>query len=84
LLVGRCGTFGLLVERHQRQILAYIKFATDLGESRYRSSTARRLANPTHGYRLAELGQRSLDAAWTADFPPKGRFTPASIKERKY
>ena len=24
---------------------------------------------------LAELGQRSLDAAWTADFPPEGRFT---------
>jgi hypothetical protein len=24
---------------------------------------------------LAELGQRSIDAAWTADFPPEGRFT---------
>lgn len=33
---------------------------------------------------LAELGQRSLDAAWTADFPPDGRFTPATIKGRKY
>lgn len=33
---------------------------------------------------LAELGQRSLDAAWTADFPPEGRFTPATIKGRKY
>ncbi len=33
---------------------------------------------------LAELGQRSLDAAWTADFPPEGRFTPAKIKGRKY
>lgn len=33
---------------------------------------------------LAELGQRSLDAAWTADFPPEGRFTPAYIKGRKY
>lgn len=33
---------------------------------------------------LAELGQRSLDAAWTADFPPEGRFTPATIKDRKY
>lgn len=33
---------------------------------------------------LAELGQRSLDAAWTADFPPEGRFTPANIKGRKY
>nr|WP_316655527.1 GSU2403 family nucleotidyltransferase fold protein [uncultured Gellertiella sp.] len=33
---------------------------------------------------LAELGQRSLDAAWTADFPPEGRFTPASIKGRRY
>ncbi|MFN7088966.1 MAG: GSU2403 family nucleotidyltransferase fold protein [Allorhizobium sp.] len=33
---------------------------------------------------LAELGQRSLDAAWTADFPSTGRFTPANIKGRKY
>ena len=33
---------------------------------------------------LAELGQRSLDAAWTADFPPEGRFTPANVKGRKY
>jgi len=33
---------------------------------------------------LAELGQRSLDAAWTADFPPIGRFTPATIKGKKY
>lgn len=33
---------------------------------------------------LAELGQRSLDAAWTADFPPEGRFTPATVKGRKY
>ena len=33
---------------------------------------------------LAELGQRSLDAAWTAAFPPEGRFTPANIKGRKY
>lgn len=33
---------------------------------------------------LAELGQRSLDAAWTADFPPAGRFTPATVKGRKY
>ncbi len=33
---------------------------------------------------LAELGQRSLDTAWTADFPPEGRFTPANIKWRKY
>ncbi len=32
----------------------------------------------------AELGQRSLDDAWTADFPPEGRFTPADIKGRKY
>jgi hypothetical protein len=31
---------------------------------------------------LAELGQRSLDGAWTADFPPEGRFTPAKIKGR--
>lgn len=33
---------------------------------------------------LAELGQRSLDAAWTADFPAEGRFTPATVKGRKY
>jgi hypothetical protein len=33
---------------------------------------------------LAELGQRSLDAAWTADFPPEGRFTPVTVKGRKY
>lgn len=33
---------------------------------------------------LAELGQRSLDAAWTAVFPSEGRFTPANIKGRKY
>lgn len=33
---------------------------------------------------LAELGQRSLDAAWTADFPPEGRFTPANVKGRRY
>ena len=30
---------------------------------------------------LAELGQRSLDAAWTADFPPEGHFTP--VTERR-
>ncbi|YCI07006.1 hypothetical protein M1D34_26130 (plasmid) [Ensifer sp. D2-11] len=28
---------------------------------------------------LAELGQRSLDAVWSADFPSDGRFTPASL-----
>jgi len=33
---------------------------------------------------FAELGQRSLDAAWTADAPPTGRFTPATIKGKKY
>ena len=33
---------------------------------------------------LAELGQRSLDAAWTADFPSTGRFTPATIKGKRY
>lgn len=33
---------------------------------------------------LAELGQRSLDAAWSADFPSEGRFTPVKVKERKY
>ncbi|MCG5480942.1 MAG: hypothetical protein KK478_18170, partial [Ensifer alkalisoli] len=33
---------------------------------------------------LAELGQRSLDAAWTADFPPEGRFTPVTVKGRTY
>lgn len=33
---------------------------------------------------LAELGQRSLDAAWTDDFPPEGRFTPVTVKGRRY
>ncbi len=33
---------------------------------------------------LAELGQRSIDAAWAADFPPDGRFTPVTVKERRY
>lgn len=33
---------------------------------------------------LAELGQRSLDAAWFADFPSDGRFTPVTVKGRKY
>jgi hypothetical protein len=33
---------------------------------------------------LAVLGQRPLDAAGTADFPPEGWFTPANIKGRKY
>jgi len=33
---------------------------------------------------LAELGQRSLDAAWTADFPSSGRFTPVTVKDRRY
>lgn len=33
---------------------------------------------------LAELDQRSLDAAWTADFPSEGRFTPVTVKGRRY
>jgi hypothetical protein len=33
---------------------------------------------------LAEVGQRSLDSAWTADFPPEGRFTPLTVKARRY
>lgn len=33
---------------------------------------------------LAELGQRSFDAAWTADFPSSGRFTPVTVKNRRY
>lgn len=33
---------------------------------------------------LAELGQRSLDAAWTADFPPEGRFQRVVVKEKAY
>lgn len=33
---------------------------------------------------LAELGQRSLDAAWSADFPSDGRFTPRTVKQRRY
>jgi hypothetical protein len=33
---------------------------------------------------LAELGQRSMDAAWTADFPPEGRFQRVVVKEKAY
>lgn len=33
---------------------------------------------------LAELGQRSMDAAWTADFPPEGRFQKVVVKEKAY
>lgn len=33
---------------------------------------------------FSELSQRSFDAAWTADFPPEGRFTPVTVKNRKY
>src|SRR3546814_2828104 len=33
---------------------------------------------------LAELVQRSMDAAWTADFPPEGRFITAQVKEKRY
>jgi hypothetical protein len=33
---------------------------------------------------LAELGQRSMDAAWTADFPPEGRFVTAAVKGKRY
>ena len=28
---------------------------------------------------LAELGQRSLDAAWSADYPSDSRFTPLTV-----
>ncbi len=33
---------------------------------------------------LAELVQRSLDAAWTAAFPPEGRFISAQVKDKRY
>lgn len=33
---------------------------------------------------LAELGQRSLDPVWSADFPSDGRFTPLTVKQRRY
>lgn len=33
---------------------------------------------------FAELAQRSLDAAFQADFPPTGRFVPVMVKGRKY
>ncbi len=33
---------------------------------------------------LAELTQRAFDAAWTADVPPEGRFTPVTVKGRSY
>ncbi len=33
---------------------------------------------------LAELGQRSMDAAWTADFPAEGRFQRVVVKKKSY
>ncbi|MDP9840476.1 hypothetical protein J2T09_005263 [Neorhizobium huautlense] len=33
---------------------------------------------------LAELGQRSMDAAWTADFPAEGRFQRVVVKDKTY
>ena len=33
---------------------------------------------------LAELAQRAMDAAWSSDFPPDGRFTPVTVKGRRY
>ncbi|CDZ43378.1 nucleotidyltransferase family protein [Neorhizobium galegae] len=33
---------------------------------------------------LAELGQRAMDAAWTADFPSEGRFVKAAVKGNRY
>ncbi|MGV1760956.1 nucleotidyltransferase family protein [Rhizobium sp. A22-96] len=33
---------------------------------------------------LAELAQRSMDAAWTADFPPEGRFITSEVKGKRY
>ncbi|KKX32889.1 GSU2403 family nucleotidyltransferase fold protein [Rhizobium sp. LC145] len=38
----------------------------------------------TYQTMLAELAQRSMDAAWTADFPPAGRFQRVVVKERAY
>jgi hypothetical protein len=33
---------------------------------------------------VAELGQRLMDATFTADFPVEGRFVPVRVKERVY
>ncbi|KAA1176588.1 hypothetical protein FP026_27465 [Rhizobium tropici] len=33
---------------------------------------------------LAELAQRTMDAAWTADFPPEGRFLTSEVKGKRY
>lgn len=33
---------------------------------------------------VAELGQRLLDASFTAEFPVEGRFVPVTVKERRY
>jgi hypothetical protein len=33
---------------------------------------------------LAELAQRTMDAAWTADFPPEGRFITSEVKGKRY
>ena len=33
---------------------------------------------------VAELGQRLLDASFTAEYPLNGRFVPVTVKDRKY
>ncbi|MCJ9673045.1 MULTISPECIES: GSU2403 family nucleotidyltransferase fold protein [unclassified Neorhizobium] len=33
---------------------------------------------------LAELAQRAMDAAWTADFPAEGRFITSEVKGKRY
>ncbi|QND23087.1 nucleotidyltransferase family protein [Rhizobium ruizarguesonis] len=33
---------------------------------------------------LAELAQRTMDAAWTADFPSEGRFITMEVKGKRY
>ncbi len=33
---------------------------------------------------VAELGQRLLDASFTAEYPLDGRFVPVTVKDRKY
>ena len=38
----------------------------------------------TYQTMLAELTQRTMDRAWTADFPAEGRFITAQVKDKRY
>ena len=68
-----------------RPILVPVLGGYTVFEKQYsRRSRANEVHRPHASHDAAELGQRSLDTAWTADFPPEGRFAPATLKGRKY